>query len=100
VSNHQAADTGARPVALVTASCRGPGFDRLRDLCEVYYDPWIDQHPLRIWDGPQLAAKVDDDIRGPGPRAPLANMERKRAAVRAALERARARRAAAKTRSQ
>jgi Na+-translocating ferredoxin:NAD+ oxidoreductase subunit B len=48
----------------------------------------------------RLAAKVDDDIRRPEPRAPLANMERKRAAVRAALERARARRAAAKTRSQ
>ena len=60
MSDHETADTGARPVALVTASCRGPGFDRLRDLCEVHYDPWIDQHPLRIWDGPQLAAKVDE----------------------------------------
>jgi len=49
----------ARPVALVTASFRGPGFDRLQDLCTIHYDPWIDQHPLRIWDGPQLAAEVD-----------------------------------------
>jgi len=50
---------GGRPVALVTASCRGPGLDRLRDLCDVHYDPWLDQHPLRIWDGPQLAEQVD-----------------------------------------
>lgn len=49
-----------RPVALVTASCRGAGFDRLRELCEVVYDPWIDQHPLRIWDGTKLAARVDE----------------------------------------
>jgi len=25
----------------------------------VHYDPWLDQHPLRIWDGPQLADQVD-----------------------------------------
>jgi len=52
--------TSGRPVAFVTASCRGPGFDRLQQLCEVEYDPWLEQHPLRIWDGPQLAAKVDE----------------------------------------
>jgi Na+-translocating ferredoxin:NAD+ oxidoreductase subunit B len=46
----------------------------------------------------RLAAKVDDTIRRPEQRVP--NIERKRAAVRAALERARARRAAAKARSQ
>jgi D-3-phosphoglycerate dehydrogenase len=55
------ADGGAgRPVALVTASCRGPGFDRLQELCEVRYDPWIDQVPLRIWDGPQIAERIDE----------------------------------------
>jgi D-3-phosphoglycerate dehydrogenase len=48
-----------RPVALVTASCRGPGFDRLQELCEVHYDPWIDHQPLRIWDGDRLAEEVD-----------------------------------------
>ncbi len=48
-----------RPVALVTASCRGPGFDRLRELCDVHYDPWLDQRPLRIWDGDALAEQVD-----------------------------------------
>ena len=24
------------------------------------YDPWIDQHPLRIWDGAKLAERVDE----------------------------------------
>ena len=52
--------SGSRPVALVTASCRGPGLDRLRSLCDVHYDPWIDQHPLRIWTGRQLAERVDE----------------------------------------
>jgi D-3-phosphoglycerate dehydrogenase / 2-oxoglutarate reductase len=54
------ADAGERPVALVTASCRGPGLEVLRSSCEVVYDPWIDQHPLRIWDGAQLAERVDE----------------------------------------
>jgi D-3-phosphoglycerate dehydrogenase / 2-oxoglutarate reductase len=50
---------GDRPVALVTAACRGPGLDALGKLCEVSYDPWIDQRPLRIWDGAALAQRVD-----------------------------------------
>jgi D-3-phosphoglycerate dehydrogenase len=48
-----------RPVALVTAACRGPGLDVLRAHCEVVLDPWIDQRPLRIWDGDALAERVD-----------------------------------------
>jgi D-3-phosphoglycerate dehydrogenase len=48
-----------RPVALVTAACRGPGLDALRRLCNVAYDPWLDQRPLRIWDGAALAERVD-----------------------------------------
>jgi D-3-phosphoglycerate dehydrogenase len=55
---HDTAD-GDRLVALVTASCRGPAFARLRELCDVHYDPWLDQRPLRLWDGTQLAAQVD-----------------------------------------
>jgi D-3-phosphoglycerate dehydrogenase / 2-oxoglutarate reductase len=51
---------GARPAALITASCRGPGLTRLEELCRVTYDPWIDQHPLRIWDGAKLATRVDE----------------------------------------
>jgi D-3-phosphoglycerate dehydrogenase / 2-oxoglutarate reductase len=49
-----------RPVALVTAACRGEGLALLQQLCEVVYDPWIDQQPLRIWDGTKLAERVDE----------------------------------------
>jgi D-3-phosphoglycerate dehydrogenase len=34
--------------------------EALQRLCEVVYDPWIDQHPLRIWDGTKLAERVDE----------------------------------------
>ncbi len=47
-------------MALVTASFRGPGLDQLRTVCDVVYDPWIDEVPLRIWDGRTLAERVDD----------------------------------------
>jgi D-3-phosphoglycerate dehydrogenase / 2-oxoglutarate reductase len=50
---------GGRPVALVTAACRGPGLDALGQVCDVTYDPWLDQRPLRIWDGAALAERVD-----------------------------------------
>jgi D-3-phosphoglycerate dehydrogenase len=49
-----------RPVALVTAALRGAGLDRLRDLCDVVLDPWIEQSPLRIWDDETLAARLDE----------------------------------------
>ena len=49
---------GSRPVALVTAPFRGRGLEHLREVCEVVLDPWIDHVPLRIWDGPKLAARV------------------------------------------
>jgi len=42
----------------VTAPLRGPGFDKLRQLTEVVYDPWIDQHPLRIYSPEQLAERA------------------------------------------
>jgi D-3-phosphoglycerate dehydrogenase / 2-oxoglutarate reductase len=44
--------------ALVTAPLRGPGFDKLRQLADVVYDPWIDQTPLRIYTAEQLAERV------------------------------------------
>jgi D-3-phosphoglycerate dehydrogenase len=53
-------DLSGRPVALVTAALRGPGLDALRDVCDVVLDPWIDQRPLRIWDGDVLAERVDE----------------------------------------
>jgi D-3-phosphoglycerate dehydrogenase len=52
--------TGLR--ALVTAPLRGPGFDKLRQLTDVIYDPWIDQTPLRIYSAEQLAERVSADI--------------------------------------
>jgi D-3-phosphoglycerate dehydrogenase / 2-oxoglutarate reductase len=45
----------------VTAPLRGPGFDKLRQLADVVYDPWIselDQTPLRIYSAEQLADRI------------------------------------------
>jgi D-3-phosphoglycerate dehydrogenase len=41
-----------------TAPLRGPGLDRLRELGELVLDPWIDQSPLRLYDGEALAART------------------------------------------
>jgi D-3-phosphoglycerate dehydrogenase len=46
---------------LVTAPLRGEGFDKLRRLAEVVYDPWIDQRPLRIYTAEQLADRISAD---------------------------------------
>ena len=51
-------DGSGRPRALVTAPLRGEGFDRLRQLADVVYDPWIDQQPLRMYSSAQLAERV------------------------------------------
>jgi D-3-phosphoglycerate dehydrogenase len=47
--------------ALVTAPLRGPGFDKLRELADVVYDPWIDQTPLRIYTAEQLAERASSE---------------------------------------
>jgi D-3-phosphoglycerate dehydrogenase len=47
-----------RPTALVTAPFRGEGMDTLQALADVVYDPWIEQVPLRLYDGEKLAARV------------------------------------------
>ena len=44
--------------ALVTAPMRGAGFEKLKGLAEVVYEPWIDQQPLKIYDGPGLAERL------------------------------------------
>jgi D-3-phosphoglycerate dehydrogenase len=49
---------GWRPKLLVTAPLRGEGLDRLRAAADVVYDPWIDQHPLRIYSSVQLAERL------------------------------------------
>src|SRR5271163_1242790 len=62
--------------ALVTAPLRGEGFEKLRRLADVVYDPWIDQTPLRIYSAEQLADRISseeadiivvesDSVRGP-----------------------------------
>jgi D-3-phosphoglycerate dehydrogenase len=47
-----------RPKALVTAPFRGEGMDTLQSVCDVVYDPWIEQIPLRLYDGEKLAARI------------------------------------------
>ena len=44
--------------AFVTAPMRGAGFDKLKALADVVYEPWIDQEPLKIYDGPGLAERL------------------------------------------
>jgi len=43
---------------LVTAPLRGEGFEKLRRLADVVYDPWIDHTPLRIYSAEQLAERI------------------------------------------
>ena len=45
----------------MTAPLRGPGFAKLQQLADVVYDPWIDQRPLRIYSGDQLAERITDE---------------------------------------
>lgn len=44
--------------ALVTAPFRGPGLEGLRRVADVVLDPWIEQSPLRIYDGEALAERI------------------------------------------
>jgi D-3-phosphoglycerate dehydrogenase / 2-oxoglutarate reductase len=71
-----------RPRTLVTAPLRGPGLDKLRDIADVVYDPWIDQTPLRMYDGEKLAERARqedarvlvveaDSVKGPVVELPL-----------------------------
>ena len=39
---------------------RGAGFDKLKLLADVVYEPWIDQEPLKIYDGPGLAERLKE----------------------------------------
>jgi len=60
----------------VTAPLRGAGFDKLKQLADVVYDPWIDATPLRIYSAEQLAERIaaeaadvvvveSDSVKGP-----------------------------------
>jgi D-3-phosphoglycerate dehydrogenase len=68
--------------ALVTSPLRGPGFDKLQQLVDVVYDPWLEQQPLRIYNADQLAERIDaeeatvlvvetDSVKGPVLERPL-----------------------------
>ena len=48
-----------RPRALVTAPFRGEGMETLQSLADVVYDPWIEQVPLRLYNGEKLAARIE-----------------------------------------
>ena len=65
-----------RPRALVTAPFRGEGMETLQSLADVVYDPWIEQVPLRLYNGEKLAARIEaeganllivesDSVKGP-----------------------------------
>jgi D-3-phosphoglycerate dehydrogenase len=72
-----------RPKALVTAPFRGEGLDKLEQLADVVYDPWIEHQPLRIYNSAQLAERIEgeganvvvvesDSVKGPVLDLPLA----------------------------
>ena len=46
--------------AFVTAPLRGPGFNALRSLTEVTYEPWIEPVPIRLYGPEDLAARLSD----------------------------------------
>src|SRR6266576_2291246 len=50
-----------RPRALVTAPFRGEGMETLQSLADVVYDPWIEQVPLRLYNGEKLAARIETE---------------------------------------
>lgn len=49
-----------RPVIFSTAPLSGPGVAALEELGELIVDPWIDQHPLRLYNEEQLAARATE----------------------------------------
>ena len=50
--------TDDRPRALVLSPMRGPGFEQLKVLADVVYDPFITPVPLRLYNDEQLAERV------------------------------------------
>jgi len=71
-----------RHKAFVTAPFRGQGMETLQSVAEVVYDPWIEQIPLRILNGEQLAERLraegadiliveSDSVKGPVFEVPL-----------------------------
>jgi len=40
---------------------RGPGFEKLKELVDVVYEPWTATDPLRLYDGPALAERLGQE---------------------------------------
>jgi D-3-phosphoglycerate dehydrogenase / 2-oxoglutarate reductase len=49
-----------RPVIFSTAPLSGPGVAALEAIGELIVDPWIDQHPLRLYNEEQLATRATE----------------------------------------
>ena len=49
---------GATLRALVTAPLRGPGFESLKQMADVVYEPWLEYVPIRLYDPPRLAQRL------------------------------------------
>jgi D-3-phosphoglycerate dehydrogenase len=47
-----------RPRALVLAPMRGEGRELLESLCDVVYEPWLDQQPVKLYNADDLAARL------------------------------------------
>jgi D-3-phosphoglycerate dehydrogenase len=52
-------DGSGKPRALVTAPVRGEGLERLHELLDVVYDPWIEHQPLQLMDPAALAERLE-----------------------------------------
>jgi D-3-phosphoglycerate dehydrogenase len=61
---------------------RGEGKEILESLCDVVYEPWIEQHPIKLYKADDLAAKIaevgatvlvceSDNVNGPVMEQPL-----------------------------
>jgi D-3-phosphoglycerate dehydrogenase len=71
-----------RPRALVLAPLRGEGEDILSSVCDIVYEPWIEQQPVKLYKAEDLAAKIaevgatvlvceSDNVNGPVMEQPL-----------------------------
>jgi D-3-phosphoglycerate dehydrogenase len=48
-----------RPRALVLAPLRGPGRELIESLCDVVYEPWLEQQPIKLFRDGELAARIE-----------------------------------------
>jgi D-3-phosphoglycerate dehydrogenase len=71
-----------RPRALVIAPLRGEGKDILESVCDIVYEPWIEQNPIKLYQAEDLAARISevgaevlvcesDNVNGPVMEQPL-----------------------------